>query len=390
MNEGVGNKIILNNSKKISFGIVNNLINVYLFVIFAKIIYEFSFFTSNGKISLGITALLSLLCMSGVVYVFRYLTFKTKALWIGFIFFVMLSYVFHFVGLEYICNTLTFLGILTLLPYSRFRFSQIKIIMGIFGAYVILLFLFASKFEGGKNLIDINTNTSGIIMCLFQIMLFAFLQLYGKQAVARFLCYIFLLVSFLFQLEFASRSSLLGTAVLLTFVLFKKVAIKFNNKTFTRFILFLAVFSIVFAYVYSVTLFNAIGHGKIFILGKDIFTGRQRIWSEVFERLRGHWLFGVGNTDVANMTVHNQMLGYLFCYGIFVLLGFIALLNDLIKKLVCRHSKFLVVSIMVFLLISFFETLIYSSYNIAFTTLCMIVAFSCDRIYSERKEKKNE
>ena len=373
--------------KAFSVGNVNSCIYALLLVIFVKIIYEFTFFSPNSKVSLGITALLSVITMLGVLSVFKFLGGRLQILWIIFVLSVLISYLTHLSGLEYICNTFTFLGTMSLLKYSKLSKKSIRNILLVFAIFVLMLFIFASRFGGRSNLIDLNTNTSGIIICLFEISVIALSRLYGKNAVMKYVCYTFAIVSLIFQLQFASRSSLLGTLILLFYIIFSNIIHRMKTSTFSKFVWLLSIGSIIFAYFYAVVLFNAIGHGKIIIMGKDIFSGRQTIWSQVFERLSGHWLFGVGNLGVNDTTVHNQMLGYTYCFGIFVTIFFISLLSELLKNLSYQKSRFLTVSVMIFLVISVFETLIYSSYNIAFVVICIIMTYTCDKIYTQRERK---
>jgi len=384
------NKTISNLSSEQTkrIGFVNNLIYLFLIVVFAKIVYEFTFFESKTNVSLAITATLSLIAMISVICVFRLFNKKLRILWMLFVLSVLISYLTHFSGLEYICNTFTFLGLLSILPYSRLRPKFIRKVVLVFTVYILILFVFASRFESKENLINLNTNSSGIAICLFEIIILALSKTYSKNAVMKYVCYFLAIVSLVMQFQFASRSSMLGTAVLLFYLIFARTINRFKPSTFRRLVWILAIGAILFAYFYSIILFNALGHGKVFFMGKDIFTGRQIIWSTVFERLNGHLIFGVGNSDVYDMTIHNQMLGYMYCFGLIVTICFTCLLAYLTMKLTQKKSRYLSVSIIVFLVISFFETMIYSSYNIAFIAICIIVTYSCDTIFT-KKELKN-
>ena len=93
---------------------------------------------------------------------------------------------------------------------------------------------------------------------------------------------------------FKSRTCLMCLLISMFFlVLFKYI--KGDHKT--RFLALLAVLGIIFAYFYAVILFDLVGGtGKVEIFGKDLFTGRQKIWQSAFLRLDGNYLFGIGNT----------------------------------------------------------------------------------------------
>ena len=88
-------------------------------------------------------------------------------------------------------------------------------------------------------------------------------------------------------------------------------------------------------------MYPAIGHGKIIIFGKDIFSGRQTIWHFAFNSIKNNFWFGVGshlNETQFNegyyeliMNAHNQPIGILAAFGVFFIMHCPILLHRFIK-----------------------------------------------------------
>lgn len=144
------------------------------------------------------------------------------------------------------------------------------------------------------------------------------------------------LLCFLLQFVYISRTALLGEVVF-TFCVLVCRAWKKNRYSPRTVFWVIAVFSvlgIVLAWLYAEVLYPAVGRGKLFVFGKDIFTGRQEIWGYTFSSVREHFWFGVGSRlNEAEylagsgfgrlvMNAHNSPLGTLAAYGIFAFVLF--------------------------------------------------------------------
>lgn len=384
-------------TKSKSISTANGLAILFIIITAFRIFYNFIFFGANDKLDLIITFASGFIVVIDLILVFFSLPQKIKALWILIIISLLLSYITHFSGAEYICNTVIFLGIITLLPYLTIKRDMTKLLVIIYSIYTFLIITLANRF-GAENKVGINTNTSGFVICLFEMIMIAFGRSYSKNAIMKYICYIMAVVAVWFQFQFAGRSSLIGTAFLLFYIIFMKLFNSLSSKSIGGLIIILGAFGIIFAYLYAIVLFNLIGHGNVTFMGKDIFTGRQIIWSDAFEQLKGHWLFGIGNNlksiqginnDYSgNTNLHNQMMGNLTCFGIIFAILYIILYANLVRRLnFCARNKFAVAITIIFLIMSYFDTILYSSTNMPFVALTLIIAYSSDKI-TFKKERK--
>ena len=339
-----------------------------------RIFYSDTFFVASENVKRALAAAVSLLSAIGVLFVFDYLPKKVKFWWFAFLGFLLIAYVQHFSGLEYICNTISFLGLLTILPFICISKTVSRICILGFSVFVLLIMIFANRFkEGEETLINLNTNLSGFVLFLFEFIMLAMSQKYRKGVVKRYVFYLIFLIAFIFQVQYASRSSLIATVLMIIYFLFKAFFNRVSRGNIFNLVVFLSFMAILFAYFYSVTLYDIIGKGNLIIFGKDIFTGRQIIWRDAFEQLGGNWFFGLGNRLDSYMNengtnLHNQMMGYLVTFGILVVIPMVILMGNLLKEL--KKDNILVVAfILILLVVCFFETSIYSSSTNAFIVL---------------------
>ena len=185
------------------------------------------------------------------------------------------------------------------------------------------------------------------------------------------------LACFLLQFLYISRTALLGE-VLFTFCALVCRAWRkntFSHRTVFWVILCFSVFGLILAYFYSEVLYPAVGHGKIVIFGKDLFTGRQTIWNFAFESIREHFWFGVGShLNEAQfeagyyewiMNAHNQPLGVLSAFGItafilfYMAFAFFAA-QPYREEGSVRMSRFPAIFLLMVTLMSYFEIYFFS------------------------------
>lgn len=202
------------------------------------------------------------------------------------------------------------------------------------------------------------------------------------------------IVSLLFQLLYISRTAIIGIVLFLVLAIILKSSKK-TAKSISAFItvIIISLLGIVFAYLYSNVLYPLVGHGKIVIFGKDIFTGRQTIWQGAFNDIANHPIFGVG--DLLNyelflteyqdyeliMNAHNQMVGTMASFGVIVFILFYTVLTLLVSTLYKKKekgfvfSKNILVYIVTVLVMSFFDIYFFSAYNWIAIALgyCLIV-----------------
>ena len=295
-------------------------------------------------------------------------------------------FLIHRSGLEYICNTVIFLGTLTLLPKISLKEGIGKLFLGIFSLYVILFLAFANReMEDTSKILWMNTNGSAFLCLMLGILFLIFSESF-KDKRLRILCYVLSALCFFGQLQFGGRSSLIGTVLYTLYFIFRGKVDKLPKKWLGWMMIGLCIGAVVFAYFFAVLLFNWIGKGNLVILGKDIFTGRQVIWGGAFKELKTHWLLGIGNTldtpfvvnpNIPTDNVHNQFLGYWTCFGIIVTSLCVALLVILTLRLKSTRKRTTAFIVMLVLL-SYFETLLYSTPNMMYLPLILFLIYHHD------------
>lgn len=374
---------VLKSNIKLNSPTLNILVGFFIFVCLTKLFLFYTFVdSSENPIQLIFTALMAVLSFLSVVSVYRQLSSVLKISWFLIVLLFFVSCLIHFNGLEYICNTVSFLGILTVLPYTRFKQNTISLITICLFFYCCLIILFANRFEdSSSSLINLNTNTSSITMLVFEFCLCAIAS--TCKTTKKAACYALAFAGVAFQFMFDGRSSLIGTAVLIFYILFRKYFNNWRIKSVRNLVVFICVFSAFFAYFYSTVLFEILGHGNVYFFGKDLFTGRQHIWAEAFKSLQENWLFGIGNSLETYMgegtNLHNQILGYLSLYGVPITVVYIILLANAIAKVYrTNKSNYLIAFLIAILILCYFETALYSLVVMQIT-VAMIIIYYYDR-----------
>ena len=374
---------VLKSNIKVNSPILNIFVGFFIIVCLTKLFLFYTFFdSSENRMQLIFTVLMAMCSFLSVVSVYRRLSSILKICWFLILLLFLVSCLIHFNGLEYICNTVSFLGILTVLPYTKLKQMKVSLKTACLFLYCALIILFANRFEdSSSSLINLNTNTSSVTVLVFEFCLCAIASLSKKAK--KVTCYLLAFVCVIFQFMFDGRSSLIGTVVLFCYLICRKFFNNWRIKSVRNVVVCICVFSVLFAYLYSNVLFEILGHGNFYFLGKDLFTGRQLIWAEAFKCLRGHWLFGIGNSLETYMgegtNLHNQILGYLTLYGVPIAIIYIILLSNAVMK-VYRPTKrnYAVAFIIAMLILCYFETALYSLVVMQIT-ISMISIYYSDR-----------
>ena len=364
--------------------ILNYISIAFLALLSLRMFFCLSFFTLSPLMQSLISGGMSVFVLLLLFFLLPDLNDGLFFLWLGFLLALDISYVTHFTGLEYICNTIIFLGTLTLLPHIRLKENTVKLFSVLFLFYSFLIVLFANRGYSQKALIELNPNTSSFI-CFLSIVL---LLVWGSksQNPVKTVCYILAGVWLLFQIPFMGRSSLLGVALFFGYFVLRKFFNKTPPKAAKWIMIILSIFAVVFAYLYAKPLFQWIGKGKLILFGKDLFTGRQVIWEGAFDRLKDSWLFGIGNTldteiivstQAESDNLHNQIMGYLTCFGVFVAVMYIVVLAALTMR-VYRCGKMTGAFIIALLVLSYFETILYSTGTMICLPIILILIYHLD------------
>ena len=197
------------------------------------------------------------------------------------------------------------------------------------------------------------------------------------------------------QFVYGSRTAFFG---LLLFCILC-VLLRARKKTFGFYTVFIAIIAlavcgVVFTHVYSVVLFEKYGKNFVSILGKDLFTGRERIWQLALESIRNNFWFGVGShlneeyftEGSVIMNAHNQPLGILGAFGVLALISFYLLLAYVVAKQ-CKHrNRVLAIFFIVVVLMSYLDLHLFQSknYSMMLLTYAVISALSTFRRYEKR------
>ncbi|MDE6475097.1 MAG: O-antigen ligase family protein [Clostridia bacterium] len=292
-------------------------------------------------------------CFLFIIFNNKYLNKKNIVYFGVFCICIFLSAFIHMSGIEDMCKIISFLSIL--LISSSFKIGA-KTVKRLYYATLILglaLLLFAplgdlntTIIKGVPFLNEVNPNTSAFYMYSVAIISIVFAIKYKRKN--RLLNIIIFSIATFGIVLFQSRTCLMSLLISLFFLILFKF-IKGDHKT--RFLAILAVLGILFAYFYAVILFDIVGGtGQVEIFGKDLFTGRQKIWQSAFLRLDGHYLFGIGNTlaegseNVAyTSNIHNQFLSIMTIYGLPTVIMFILCLTKFINSLVDDKKQYYII-----------------------------------------------
>ena len=308
--------------------------------------------------------------------------------------FALLSFTSFFVnlsGAEKIFGLITIL--LGIIIFQKFplKNSEKRLLYTIFFVEIVLIILngtTAEKIDEGK----FNPNNCGFLLTmLFCVSIPAYFETKKKYFVLISVGCLFL------QFVFTSRTAILGLLIYAFFCFILKANKKtFKKKTVFRLIIIFSLLGLVVAYIYSEILFPLIGHGKIFVFGKDLFTGRQTIWNHAFQSIRENFLFGVGshlNEDLyeqgyyeAIMNAHNQAI------GLFGALGFLPFVLFYISFSSCganfyNQDNFFIklrypcIFILVVTIMSYFEICLFSQFN----WVAILIAYGLIVSYSRKK-----
>lgn len=226
-----------------------------------------------------------------------------------------------------------------------------------------LIFFVYNIFWINSNYKIYNANTIGIIgMILFFINFILMGQI--KRKIFKIPVLILILKDFDIIIKSASRGSLGGILVfLILFLLLGKIVLK-NRFFFNISIIMSTLGSIIFVYSY-IYLWLSSGVENTFIFGKRLFTGREKIWYELYLKFKEKIFVGLGSDiklhSFGSLNVHNSFYDLLVIYGIFVFLILICLIlktfnmnyKTIQRNNLSKISFFIIIGI---LISSFIET----------------------------------
>ncbi len=305
---------------------------------------------------------------------------KNKILLTVFFFFTALTYIMNASGLQRILLLVLLLLSVYMFGISPIRQKEGKLLFWLYLISVIcVLCNTATANQDAVALGKTNPNSGGFLLAILFCMALVF---FGREK--RFLSkvtYAAICVAAAgLQFVYGSRTAMFGLLLFTVLAVFSKIRKKgFKFKTVFWGMLIVAVLGIITAYIYSEVLFPLLGYGKVTIFGKDLFTGRQTIWSFAFESIRNHLWFGVGshlNEQYFDegyyeliMNAHNQPIGILAAFGIFVFIAFYVALAYNTALLYKKRSKYQykkspAIYMVVIMFMSWFDIYFMSLYNL--------------------------
>ncbi len=301
---------------------------------------------------------------------------RDVALYIATIVFIGLSIIINRSGVEKGFALLITISSMIFYGYYRLNRNEIKkIICYTFIAIVIICL--NNSFIIKNSDMTFNPNSIAFLLTMLYCIM---LTLFSKRQKVKY--FIVMLVCFLLQFVFDSRTAFLGLlAYTVLFILFRAWKTSFKNYTVVISVIFMAIAGILLAFFY-IQLYKKYGYGLV-IFGKDLFTGRQYIWQGAFDSISENFWFGVGshlNEDIPESSysiyttnAHNQPLGTLAAFGIlgftaFYLLFAYALAAPYKKKGITRAPALFILVIMG---MSFFDIYFFSGFNY----FCIIIAY---------------
>ena len=371
-----------------------------LLIIFMLLAFYLNALTETNS-ALGFLSYIPLVCLTLFCLAICYVVFfgqkRLKGnqffLFFCFLVFIVLSYVVNFSGGSRIIGPIAILSGIYFFNLTPLQDDEKKIIFFLFSFSILLILLNGSTVENireGK----FNPNTCGFLLTMLYCVCIP-----RYIATKKKLLILLMLLCIGLQFVFDSRTALLGL-LLYAFVclLLKASKRTFKHQTVFWTILIFSLLGLVAAYIYSEILFPLIGHGEIYIFGKDLFTGRQTIWHNAFISIRDNFWFGVGshlNESLyeqgyykAVMEAHNQPIGIFATFGFLPFLLFYIVLASFTSSFYQNdHAcslRYPAIFLFVVTIMSYFEVYYFS----IFTWIAILIAYVL--IVSHSKKRSEE
>lgn len=362
---------------------VNFIFKLLIIVYFLKIFLCNTFFVLSGSFETIFMVMGMFIALCGLCVAWKKLDYRIKLLWILMMLFVLISYFTHFTAGTHICNLIVFMSVLTLLPFVNLKTSTINTIFAIYFLYVIIVAIFAPKLGAENGVVNLNTNRSGtIVFCFMSCAIAKYSHVKNNKKLP---LYLILISGFIVLYMFGGRSSLLAAGLLVVYYIGRRIFNKISSKMVGVSVVVLCIFSVLFAFLYSTVLLQALGT-DVTILGKNLYTGRQTIWAEVFEILKDKWFLGMGSRldlgDGVFVSTHNVMLGLMLDFGCIAVVFYVGLLASTISKINnTLIDKTLVAFLLVMLIKTIFEFDFISDWTLSHLCISMTIMY----LYSRKK-----
>lgn len=159
-----------------------------------------------------------------------------------------------------------------------------------------------------------------------------------RKKVLKTICFIMIFVDAYLIFLTQSRSSLFAILFILVFSIFNRLDFLINKKTIMIGVAFPLLFAIGFVFLYRQ------GYQSIVLLGRNLFNGREEMWSSVFEQPLSNMLFGAyhvytSGTGSLPFQLHNGIVDMIASYGVIVTVCFVYALNKILIRIYERKSR---------------------------------------------------
>lgn len=356
------------------------------FIICLEILVQFVILFYVNNTNLTKYMLLELLFLSIILCLieFKKVIIKNLILMVIIAILMIISTISGSGGWGAIMNAIILMTNMLVLSQMKFSYNQIRFASYIFLLPMIALLLFSGRHYVhyvSSSIFDYTLNPNVIAYLILLSSFVAFHLIKTKHTVIK--SFIVFLVVLYLLIGTGSRTSLIAFLLFVIFNLLnkRKHLYKIRLTKYKSMIAFLIIASFCFVYIYAYVLPNYIPSGRLIILNKNLFSGRQIIWQEIFSLMKHNWLFGVG-ADYAFMdnqlySAHNLFLGYAALFGLPVMFGMIFFIYRILKDCFLKNNnmntKYLFFIWVVLIFVSMFETVLSYSPTIIFTTCIFII-----------------
>lgn len=235
--------------------------------------------------------------------------------------------------------------LLIIITSSRDGIEYVLITGNRYNPNMIGMFLFASLVLGfsGISYLTITKNTKRVLYIV-----------------------LFLLVIFL-QLQTEARTSLIAEIAYVVLVIMRHKLKFFNKERRFKMLVIIGFMLCLLIPVIYVALYNYVDGQSIVILGKNLFTGRQNVWSDAFSMIGRNPIFGVGNEELfmgVYASAHNSLLAiWKTSGGILLIIYIISCVSYKSKKTAqFEVNLFMRYAIIPVIFIAAFETILTDSH----------------------------
>lgn len=294
---------------------------------------------------------------------------------------LILSYAINDCGFGSIGTVIVFSLIMLISPRLKIDEKFLKILAIFFAVFWIY-----SLFQNFYYIHNINSNSAAFIVLYIYICFSSLInRLIENKKISIYLILLISIITFLNVIKYECRNVLIIILILITIPFFIKDNNKFiTNKKNAKIIWFIITLgSLLITLIYVILYKNNISIDlSFFSENKKFFSGRERIWLNIYEGLKYNYLLGFGNNSIYYPSVgtHNYMLNVLALFGIPHFIIFIInikyYVKEIFKKTINKNNLMSFLSIICLFLTDFFEASFISGRKLFILFILSIIFFN--------------